>query len=198
MDRLSVCFSITSGSIEGAITTRDGAVANLRQQFNDLASKFIEKVNAIHGSGFGLDGTTGAALFTGTDAASIAVNSDLSNNPSLLQGSDAFGETGNNKVLLQIAGLGSQNIPELQGKTFAQTYSHAVTDLGGVLNQTNKNVTDFDLNMTMLTRQRDSVSGVSVDEEMTNLVKFQKAFSATAKVVTTIDEMLDTVINMKR
>ena len=191
-------LSITGGSIEGAITVRDGDVAALRQKFNDLASKFIEHVNAIHGAGYGLNGTTGAPLFTGTNASDIAVNPDLSNDPSLLQGSDTAGQSGNNKVLLQIADLGSQPISELQGQTLSQAYGHAVTDLGGALNETNKNVTDSDLNMSMLTRQRDSVSGVSVDEEMTNLVKFQKAFSATAKVVTTIDEMLDTVINMKR
>ena len=50
----------------------------------------------------------------------------------------------------------------------------------------------------MLLRQRESVSGVSLDEEMTNLVKFQKAYQASARLVTTIDEMLDTILNMKR
>jgi len=47
-------------------------------------------------------------------------------------------------------------------------------------------------------QQRDSVSGVSIDEEMTNLITFQKAYQASAKLVTTVDEMLDTIINMKQ
>ena len=50
----------------------------------------------------------------------------------------------------------------------------------------------------MLLKQRDSYSGVSLDEEMTDLTRFQKAFSASAKLITTVDEMLDTVIGMKR
>jgi len=50
----------------------------------------------------------------------------------------------------------------------------------------------------MLNRQRDSVSGVSLDEEMTDMMKFQKAYTASAKLITTIDEMLDTIIGMKR
>jgi len=50
----------------------------------------------------------------------------------------------------------------------------------------------------MLLRQRDSVSGVSLDEEMTDLIKFQRAFEASAKLITTIDEMLQTVVDLKR
>ena len=50
----------------------------------------------------------------------------------------------------------------------------------------------------MLQRQRDSVSGVSIDEEMTDMVKYQKAFEASARLVTTVDEMLDTILNLKR
>jgi flagellar hook-associated protein 1 FlgK len=50
----------------------------------------------------------------------------------------------------------------------------------------------------MLLRQRDSVSGVSLDEEMTDLIKFQRAFEASARLITTVDELLATVINLKR
>ena len=50
----------------------------------------------------------------------------------------------------------------------------------------------------MLLRQRDSISGVSLDEEMTDLTKFQKAFAASARLITTVDEMLDSVVNLKR
>ncbi len=49
----------------------------------------------------------------------------------------------------------------------------------------------------MLTNQRDSVSGVSIDEEMTNLMQFQKAYEASAELITTLNEMLQTVVNMK-
>ena len=50
----------------------------------------------------------------------------------------------------------------------------------------------------MLRSQRDSVSGVSLDEEMTDLVKFQRAYQASARLITTVDTMLDTVVNLKR
>ena len=50
----------------------------------------------------------------------------------------------------------------------------------------------------MLASQRDSIGGVSLDEEMTNLVQFQKAYAASAHLITTVDEMLQTVLDLKR
>ena len=52
--------------------------------------------------------------------------------------------------------------------------------------------------MTSLENYRDSISGVSLDEEMLNLIKFQHAYDAAAKLITTVDEMIDTVMNMTR
>ena len=52
--------------------------------------------------------------------------------------------------------------------------------------------------MTSLENYRESISGVSLEEEMVNLIKFQHAFDAAAKLVTTVDEMIDTVMNMTR
>ena len=63
---------------------------------------------------------------------------------------------------------------------------------------TNTQITNQNLVEQMLSRQRDSVSGVSLDEEMTDLIKFQKAFEASARLIVTIDEMLETVVNLKR
>jgi flagellar hook-associated protein 1 len=51
---------------------------------------------------------------------------------------------------------------------------------------------------SMLMQQRASISGVSIDEEMSDLMKFQKAFQASARLVSTVDEMLETLVNMKR
>jgi flagellar hook-associated protein 1 FlgK len=62
----------------------------------------------------------------------------------------------------------------------------------------NNALSDQEVVETMLLRQRDAVSGVSLDEEMTNLIKFQKAFEASAHLISTIDEMLSTVVNIKR
>ena len=73
-----------------------------------------------------------------------------------------------------------------------------MAELGQALNGTNTQLSNQQIVESMLTRQRDSVSGVSLDEEMTDLIKFQRAFEASARLITTIDSMLETVVNLKR
>jgi flagellar hook-associated protein 1 FlgK len=108
------------------------------------------------------------------------------------------GAVGNNEIALQLAQLAGQPQAALGGQTFSEDYGQIVTGLGQALASVNGQVADQSIVAGMLQRQRESVSGVSLDEEVTNLTKFQRAFEASSRVVTTIDELLETVINMKR
>ncbi len=191
-------LNLTSGSLQGQIAVRDGAVAQLREEINTVAAQLIEKTNAVHRAGFGLQGTTGADLFEGTNAADIRLNAALADNPGLIQASGVAGAAGDNQVALALAQIAAQKIPELGNQTFSDRYNQIVAEVGLSLSSTNGRITDQQLVQNMLLRQRDSVSGVSLDEEMTDLVKYQKAFEASARVITTIDEMLDTVLGLKR
>jgi flagellar hook-associated protein 1 FlgK len=191
-------LSLTGGTIQGTIDARDGALQSMRGDLNTLATALITEVNAVHSAGFSLTGSTGAAFFTGTTAADIAVNSTLANDPSLIQASGTNGAVGDSQVALQLAQLANKKLPSLSNQTFSQNYAKVVADLGQSLNSVNTNIGDQDLLEQMLLRQRDAISGVSLDEEMTELIKFQKAFQASARLISTVDEMLDTVVNMKR
>ena len=70
--------------------------------------------------------------------------------------------------------------------------------MGQSLATANGQVSDQEAVTRLLETQRASVSGVSLDEELADLLKFQKAFAASAKLITTVDEMLDMVVNLKR
>ena len=70
--------------------------------------------------------------------------------------------------------------------------------MGQTLNATNVQLSNQQIVEKMLAAQRESISGVSLDEEMTDLIKFQRAYEASAKLIVTIDEMLETVVNLKR
>ncbi len=194
----STAVTLAGGSLEGTIGARDGEVARLRTHLDTLAAELINSVNAIHGAGFGLSGTTGATLFNGSSASTISVNETLLDQPSLVQASGVNGAVGDNQVALALARLNEQPQAGLGGQTFGQSYNESVSRLGSALSSLNGQIENETVVSQMLTRQRDSVSGVSIDEEMTDLIRFQRAFQASARLVSTIDDMLEIVMGMKR
>lgn len=191
-------LNLAGGSMQGTIEARDVDLLGLRTDLDLLASTLIVEVNAVHAGGFGLGGSTGAAFLTGTDASDIAVNAALAGDPALVQASGVSGAVGDNAVILRMAQLADQTNAGLNGETFSEYYGQVVTTLGQALNGTNTQLANQEIVESMLQRQRDSVSGVSLDEEMTDLIKFQRGFEASAKLITTIDEMLETVLSLKR
>ncbi len=192
----AAALSVTGGSIEGAISVRDNQVANLRADINNLASTLITSVNQIHATGFGLDGSTGLNFFNGANAADIKVNPDLLADPRKLAASGVNGASGDNSVLLQIVQLRDKPNASLNGVSFSSRQAQIVASLGQELSSTNQDLSDQQTIQKYLSAQRDSVSGVSIDEEMANLVMFQKAFQASAKLISMTDEMLATIIQM--
>jgi flagellar hook-associated protein 1 FlgK len=188
----------TSGSIHGFIEARDEVIQKLRDNLSNLATSLIDEVNQVHQSGFGLDGTTGLTFFEGTNSSDIHVNAALLADRRKIQASNDANAPKNNTVAVALAQLQNSPLQALQKQTFSQNYSRVVAGLGDALSDVNKNITDQSVVTNMLKTQRDSVSGVSLDEEMTDLIKYQKAYQASAQLVNTINEMLDTVLNMMR
>jgi flagellar hook-associated protein 1 FlgK len=189
--------TLAGGSIQGTIDARDGALATLQTNLNTLASAIITQVNGVHSGGYSLTGTTGADFFNGTDAATITVNAALVNDPSLIQAAGTATATGDNSVALQLADLADTAQSALGGQTFSASYGQTVAALGGALQTANDQVSSQTAVANMLSTQRGSVSGVNLDEEMTNLMGFQRAYEASAQLVTTVNQMMQTVLAMK-
>lgn len=190
-------LTLTGGSIQGTIDARDGALQTLRTGLDTIASSLISQVNSVYSTGYDLNGGTGQALFTGTDAATIGVNSSLATDPSLVQAAGVPNATGDNSVALQLAQLGQQNIAGLGNTTFSNAFASQVGSFGFALSHANNEVSNSGSVTTMLQNQRDSVSGVSIEEEVANLITYQQAYSASSKIITTVDQMLQTVVNLK-
>jgi flagellar hook-associated protein 1 FlgK len=190
-------LTLTGGSIQGTIDARDGALADLQSGVNTLASTLITQVNGIANTGYSPTGTTGTAFFTGTDASDIAVNSTLVNNPGLLQSSASAATPSDNSVALQLADLASTDQSTLSGQTLSAAYASTVNSLGSALQTANEQVTNQTAVTTMLQTQQSDVSGVNVDQEMTNLMGFQRAYEASAQLVTTINTMMGDTLSMK-
>jgi flagellar hook-associated protein 1 FlgK len=190
-------LTVTGGAMQGIIDTRDGALSDLSTNLNTLATTLISEINTVHSTGFGLNGESGADFFTGDSAGNIAVNSTLQSDPSKLQLSNSADAKGDNSIALALSQLANKSVSDLNNQTFSQNYTQIVTTLGQTAASITSQISDQKVVTKMLDQQRTAVSGVSLDEEMTNLVTYQKAYQASAKIVSTVNEMFDTVLQMK-
>lgn len=189
--------TISSGSIGAWLDVADEAGA-LRTKLNTLAGQIITDVNAIHTTGYDLDGTAGTAFFSGSDAADIAVNIS---DPRLVAAAAtvyAPGEPnpGDGARALEIAQLADSQPAGLGNVTFQDYFSNALVSLGAAAAAEQTAENDADLVVTMLMNSIQAESGVSVDEEMINMISFQRAYQAAAKIISAINDMMDTLIKM--
>ncbi len=113
-----------------------------------------------------------------------------------MQASGVNGSGGDNQVAVALAKLATTPQAALGNQTFSQNYSQAVAAMGQSLATVNSQLDDQQKVENLLTQQRDAVSGVSMDEEMTNLMKYQKAFQASAHLINIVNQMLETVLSI--
>ena len=190
-------LTLGGGSMQGTIDARDGTLANLQSSINTLASSLIAQVNSVYSGGYSLTGATGGSFFDGSDAGSISVDSSLINDPSSFQASGSATASGDNSIALQLAQLANTAQSTLNGLTFSGSFDQTAGDFGGAAQNANEQVSNQTAVMNMLTNQQSSVSGVSVDQEMTNLLGFQQAYEASAELVSTVNQMLEDTLNMR-
>jgi flagellar hook-associated protein 1 len=184
-----------NGELRGLLDVRDVQLPGLIAKLNTLTSTFITQVNAVHSTGFGLDNSTGLPFFTGTDAQDIAVNAVLISNPERIGAASALNAPGDGSKALALADLRLALSMATGTQTFEAYYTNTVAVLGADINRAEGLAESGDLLRSHLDGMRLEVSGVNIDEEVTNLTQSQKAYQAAARVITVIDEMLDTLIN---
>ncbi|MFZ7125715.1 MAG: flagellar hook-associated protein FlgK [Desulfobacterales bacterium] len=201
---VDVTDHIQSGRLKGWLDARDHYVSDYRTRLDELASGIISKVNEIHASGFGLtvdpvsgEPYTGTAFFDGDSAASIAVSGEILGDVNrIAAAATAAGSPGDNSRAVDIAELQFDLAMSGNSASFDDFYNSLVSDVGNHVRQSTANRTFEGSMLSQMEAYRESVSGVNLDEEMINLLKFQHAYEAAAKMITTADEMLQTVMNM--
>ena len=131
-------------------------------------------------------------FFSGTDASNIAVSTDVSNDVSLIAASS--GEVGNNTNALRLAAL--LDDPSAISNTSFADYLHQIASaLGEEANNAYKSEESFTAIETSLQNRKDEVSGVSVDEELVNLIRFQQAYQASAKYISIVNGLMDKLLS---
>ena len=192
----------SKGSLSGLIDSygyTDGAnvqgiYPEMLAQLDTLAKEFITAFNDQHIKGYdiGEPSAKGDNFFTGDSARSFSVSIT---EPNKVAVSSAEGEEGNNKNMLELAKLQSDVQKNLQGGTFQTFYKSLIGDLAvkgqqAIVLQTNSETLHLQIE-----NNRASFNSVSLDEEMTNMITFQQAYNANARMITVVDETLDKIIN---
>jgi flagellar hook-associated protein 1 FlgK len=194
------------GRLAGLIQVRDHVIPDMLQHNNVMAATFVDHLNAIHRQGFGIKDfkeTTGRNFFDlGGDSANAAANIRLDG--MIEESTDAISVAsspnapGDNVMVNQMLRLKEAKLMG-EGRSTLQDYYASYVGGFGLDLVRSEQVKKADDTLTQnLSARREAISGVSMDEEATNLLKWQANFTASSKVITTIDEMLDTVLQLKR
>jgi flagellar hook-associated protein 1 FlgK len=192
----------TTGEMGGLIAARDGELAQQAANADALAFDFMNAANAIHQSGYGLDGATGRALFAGptsvTDAASLlVVSSAVAGQPNAVAAASASGTLpGDNRQALLLAGLSSALSVSGGTESVLGAYQRSNASLVGTTELALATHTQasgqFELSSSML----EQAVGVSLDDQMVQLQQFQRSYQASAKVISVVNEMLETLVRL--
>ncbi|MCY9546093.1 flagellar hook-associated protein FlgK [Lysinibacillus xylanilyticus] len=169
-----------------------GTYPEMLANLDNLANEFITKFNEAHSKGFGLDGSTGQNFFSGTTARDFKV---VITDPKQVAVSDTAGEEGNNGNMRKLAALQSQAQDNLKKGTFQNYYKSLVGDLAVKGQEAVRSAFNSETMHLEISKRRDSMNSVSLDEEMTNMITFQQAYNANARMITVVDETLDKIIN---
>lgn len=193
----NVPVNVTSGELGGDLTLYNNSLPTYMNKLDQIAQTLISQVNAVHSTGFGIGNPppTGNNFFTGTNAKNIALDPAIVSNISNIAASKD-GAPGNNEIALVLAKLKDQLSMNGNTNTVSQFYNGIVSGMGSEIQTMQTESESHNLVLQQLDTQQKSVAGVSLDEEMTNLIKFQQGFAAAARVINTVDEMFDTLINM--
>lgn len=198
---------LSGGALAGLLEVRDADLGSVMGRLDTFVFDVATALNTQHRAGFGLDGSTGVDLFDLSSvgappagaARGIRLNAVVASNPNALAASDSAaavpGSGQNARLLNSVFGN-----PVVFGasRSVSEAYGDIVGEVGNLRADASREV---ELRSTMQAQaysMRESAMGVSLDEEMVNLTRYQRAYQAASRVLTTADEMLQELLGMKR
>lgn len=188
--------SASGGEMGGYIQARDQAIPQMQSQLDTLAAGLANAVNTQNQAGYTLSGAAGGNFFNpppaGVTGAAAAFSLAISNPANIAASSD--GSAGSNGNAVTLANLRSQ--PIVAGQTPDAYYANAVSQLGTQIQNASVQQQAGAQLLAGLQNQLGSVSGVSLNEEAANLMQYQQAYDAAAKVASTIDAMMQSAMQM--
>jgi len=192
---------LSARQLSGVLTVRDHDIVEMQSELDEFAFHVASQINSVHAAGFGLDGGSGRNLFalsaTADGAAgSLALSADVLDHPEFLAASNNASQLpGNGSQATSLAQLGSTPIAALGNLDPGQAYAKLVGGVGQRKADSAATLSTREAMTAQVEVVRQSISGVSLDEEMVSLSKYQRAFEAASRVFTTADQLLEDLIN---
>jgi flagellar hook-associated protein 1 len=201
--RTDITNTFRGGALMSLIDLRDNLINGFIDGIDDLAQSVTMEVNDIHTKGYNANGTTNIDFFKnvtgGEFAASFDISDEIKADPNNVAATSSAETPSDNDIALAIANLGSASVTIDGQNTTYVDYGSSVASKIGSLSQNAKDLSNYhQALMTSIQGQRDSVSGVSIDEEMTNLVKFQYAYQAAARLLNVADTLMNSLLEIGR
>ncbi len=194
------------GRLAGLIEIRDRVLPKLLENNDKMAKTLADEFNAIHRRGYGLkdyNESIGRDFFDFSNeplnaAATIKIGGFVEESTDAISIASSAHAPGDNVFVNDLLRLKESRIMDGESSTLQEFYSNYVGVFGLDVVRSQQIKEADDTLSKNLNARRESISGVSMDEEAMNLLKWQANFTASSKVITTIDEMLETVLQMKR
>jgi flagellar hook-associated protein 1 FlgK len=181
-----------SGRMGGLAALANADLPAIRAELDAIAVGLRDAINAAHAAGFDQDGNPGGSFFVGSDAATLAVDAALGTRQ-VAAARTAAGAPNDGGNALAVAGL--RSTAAVGSETVGDALSALAGRIGSMAAGATSNARASSAVTASLVRERAEVSSVSLDEELTNMVRFQRAYEASARVLTAVDEMLDKLVN---
>lgn len=189
---------IAGGKLHGLLAVRQEVIPGLLNQLDTLAAGITTAFNSVHRGGTDLDGNAGTDFFSpppaGNVGAAASMSLAISSSRQIAASSD--GEAGSDGNLNLLLALREQGI--IDGDSPSDYYAKIAYSLGSELSSAKAELNASDLVLGQLAEQRGAISGVSLDEEAANLIRYQRAFEAAARVLTVLSELTETSVNLGR
>ncbi|MFQ6039334.1 MAG: flagellar hook-associated protein FlgK [Candidatus Poribacteria bacterium] len=213
--------NVRNGELKGLLDVHNNIIPDYQKRLDDLAAGLAKEVNELHKTGFGLDGSTGQSFFTFTSASSnppdplykggnhrgesysdntgaastIALDEAIAADVKKIATSAEIDAPSDNSIALMISQLRTKEVMNEDTATLSDFYQSMIAELGAQ----SQNAAQFrdaqELVVSQIHQRRESVSGVSLDEEAIDLVNYQSAYQAAARYINAINELLDVVVN---
>lgn len=202
-DPLVVTDRILGGKLGGLLSSRSGDLGAITENINGLANAMVSEINKYHIQGYNAYNQTGINFFepvadSANAALSLTVNPEIMSDVGRISAGIDPNRPGDNRIANAIEQIQYSKGIFPGGLSLADFYHGMVGEIAVSANQVNSSVEVQENAVRQLKMLRESISGVSLDEETAKMIEMQKLFDASARVIRTADEILETVINIRR